>query len=150
MKLFILILLVNPSWSFWCYSCNRCNPDINENYRYCDGPYCELKYISGRRNRSRQSCSDDAPYKELGCTFFYKHGKKVITCYCNEAGCNNGKVFKIQYPVLIVSSILMFLVWIKNSFLVESPRFVPLGLHLHKLTQNIFWVPLWNSRSRLF
>ena len=112
MKLFILILLVTPSWCFWCYTCYRCNPDTNDNYRYCDGPYCSLKFVSGKRNRSRQSCSDDAPWKELGCTHSYKHGKKVISCYCNEEGCNDANVSMIQYSILVLSSaVLILAIW---------------------------------------
>ena len=105
-KLLILILLfISPSWSFWCYNCQACNPDDNSAYKYCSGPYCELSFREGQRDKARQRCAEYA--FKLGCTESWEGGKKMTTCYCNEKGCNDANVSRIHYPILIVTSILM-------------------------------------------
>ena len=87
-KLLILILLfISPSWSFWCYNCQACNPDDNSAYKYCSGPYCELSFREGQRHKARQRCAEYA--FKLGCTESWEGGKKMTTCYCNEKGCNS-------------------------------------------------------------
>ena len=116
--LLILFFITPPTWSFWCYTCDKCNPDYNHGYQYCSGPYCELSFLDGRRDKARQRCSETA--FELGCTLSWEGGRNRTSCYCNSKGCNDANVSKLQFSILILSLILMFLVWIKKAIKIRN------------------------------